>query len=196
MKSGVLLKGKEMFSFLENFFKNLAAKNGKQPEVYKIEEMSFDRDSFYGVDFKWFAVDSTGAIAQFTTGHSPIPKKVFSDKESFDQANNFFENLPNRTKAKLTTKYEKYLTPSKVGFTSPLVEAKRGLFIFEEFSEIRNEKIYTTYNPEYELYAFPLKKLNIHDLTPEIQMFLSSFVIDIEFSQNSIIDVRNYFECE
>lgn len=155
---------------------------------FELDENFFQRKQFYGWDFSWYAVDSIGSIGQFTSGYAAIPERIFYDKAEYVKIDDYFQNLPFVTKSSLSRKFEniKHLSPNV--FATPLKDATRGLYVFEEKLDRSNY---------YELCAIPDDELKIEKLPKEIQDYLSSFTIEtIQFNKTIELSILGFFECD
>lgn len=156
---------------------------------FDLDETFFNRNQFYGWDFSWYAIDSVNSIAQFTSGHLPIPTRVFFRKAEYEKVNSFFESLPFICNSWLSPAYKKIENRSVNGFATILNEAQRGISMFEEPTNSNRNF--------YHLCAVPEIYLKFEDLPEEIQNYLNFFKIDsIKFSDTEKISVTDYFICD
>lgn len=151
---------------------------------YGLDEKSFRRNYFYGIDFSWYAIDSTDSIAIFTSGHNPIPRQVFNNNIDYLKVDNFMGKLPIICNSSLSSKYK-----NSIGnYSSSLQEGKRGLYCYEEQSN-------WTY--KYDLVSLPSKELKLLDLPKDIRDYLAVFRIEkITFHEIEEIDILEFFECD
>lgn len=151
---------------------------------YENDEIPFERNQFYGTNFDFFIVDSTNSIAKFNSGYYPIPKDVFRSKSEYLKVDTFMEKLPLICNSYLSPKYK-----GAAGYySSYLLEAKKGLFSFEEQNNWTNI---------YDLFAIPSLELKVFDLPQEIRDFLNQFKIDnLRFREVKEINILEYFECD
>lgn len=152
--------------------------------LQKSEEGIFHRGFFYGIDFSWYAIDSTDSIAIFTSGHNPIPRKVFNNKLDYLKIDNFMGELPTICNSSLSSKYKKSIGD----YSLSLKEGKLGLYCFEE---------QTNWTYKYDLVSLPSKELKLSDLPKEIQDYLGLFRIEkIKFDKIEEINILDFFECD
>ena len=155
---------------------------------FELDETFFQRNQFYGWDFSWYAVDSVGEIAKFTSGHLPIPEKIFSSKSEYEKVDRFFDNLPIICKSRLSPAYERIKNHSLNGFATILEESRRGIFTFEEPSDFKDY---------YHLCAIPEIRLKLEEPPKEIQNYINFFKIDsIKFCETEQINILDFFECD
>lgn len=148
--------------------------------------MKFERKSFYGLNFAWWAVDATGAIAEFTSGGGPIPKSVFNDYTEYAKTQNFFDELPSITETFLAPSWIDEMKKRNYPFRYIEGGEQRGIYCFDE----------DDYTDDYLLLLMPKIELKLNNLPEEIQTYLTPFSFnDVVFSEQSKITLTDYFEC-
>lgn len=148
--------------------------------------MSFERSSFYGTNFDWYAVDAAGHIGQLTTGFGPMPRQLFHDESKYSRVNDYFQSRPSTGSSSLSAKARELIQRKAANFDLHLAEAKRGLFIFDE----------QDYGPWHYLCAVPARPVLVAELPDEIRDYLHLFALAYyRFGDAESIDVSGHFEC-
>jgi hypothetical protein len=111
------------------------------------------KDGAYSQEVDWLAVDNKGQLGIFTAVmNAPIPDKVKSSFENYQDLRERIELTPKATEAIVVTR-------EKGDFTAWIAYADKGLFAFD-FQDIhRTEK-----KNQYDLIAKPTRPLRIDEL--------------------------------
>ncbi len=140
----------------------------------------------YGIDYEWFASDSDGHIARFTTaGVGPLPEVVLAGLSLHVAMSDALRNLPERCLASLLVSLPK---PDDFIFC-----ATRGLFAYDYVD------IHRTINLSgcYEVLSLPGIPLRISDLPGQFHSLLQEVVIpSVRFTDLLKIDIRSFFKCQ
>jgi hypothetical protein len=147
--------------------------------------MPFQRSDFYGLDFAWFAVDETGAIAQFTTGFGPMPRQLFLDQTTYEAAADYLSRLESSCISSLTKAAMETQEQGQADYSLFREDAARGLYAYGEGH----------YGPSHNLYAIPGAPLRLDALPNMVSRFLTQFRVGIRFADHETIDVTQHFEC-
>ncbi len=149
--------------------------------------MKFERKTYYGINFSWQGVDSTGAIGEFTSGGGPIPKNVFADYSDYLKAEEFFSNLLPITQAFLTVSFIGEMKKRNKTFKYFGTKESRGIYCYDE----------DDYTDDYLLITEPKIELKLSDLPEEIQEYVKQFTFEnIVFKEQKKIKITDYFDCE
>lgn len=111
--------------------------------------MKFIRESYFGLDFSWFATDKMGQIAKLTTGYGPIPEQVFRDEAAYNEVVDFFSRLEISSEAKLGRIARARKSRGTGDYSMYIEDAHKGFFAYD----------YHGHHGPYELMALPLTPL-------------------------------------
>lgn len=146
--------------------------------------MTFKRN--IGWEFAWYAVDSIGSVALFSSGFAVVPKIVFGDEKKYLKVVDYFDNLPSSTEASLSIWFESKKHLSGNGFANQILESQKGIFAYYD-------KYYTDI---YECISVPNHEINIFQLPDFVQDFLKPFTLkDLVFAETESIKILDFFEC-
>jgi hypothetical protein len=148
--------------------------------------MSFSRADFYGLDFDWYACDSAGCLARFTTGFGPLPRKLFTDEDAYRAIADFFRSAPSVSESRLSKLAQTQQERGVGNYSQFLADASRGLFILSE----------QDYGPIHRLYASPASALSLASLPASVQKLVSKFCLTgLVFADADTVNVLEYFDC-
>ena len=111
------------------------------------------KNGAYSQELDWFAIDNKGQLGMFSAAmNAPIPDKVMSSLENYEDLKRLIELAPKITSAIVETR-------EQGNFDDWIAYAEKGLFAFD-FQDIhRIEK-----RAQYDLIARPLKPLTLDEL--------------------------------
>ncbi|MFM8536299.1 MAG: hypothetical protein ACKOEC_22420 [Acidimicrobiia bacterium] len=136
-----------------------------------------------GTDYEWFACDTDGCVAVFTTAsNGPIPTEVLRELSLVDALQKSVRSLPHRGGATMLVRL-----PRPDGF---LRFASQGLFAYD-WTAARG------LDGDYEMLARPQRPLRLADLPEEFQPLLRELTLSgVRFANATALNVRKHFACE
>jgi hypothetical protein len=149
-------------------------------------------------DIDWFAIDSIGEIAWFTSGaHGNLPSSVRKSRINLNTLRTFFEeDLAVTTESQIDSKaFDKVMLISdnpelrKSVFSWNIQVSSKGLYSFDspDFASMAEE---------YFRVSFPEQPITIQILPQKIKNILSNTVLlNVIFRENSIIRKTEYINC-
>ena len=119
------------------------------------------REEITGVEFDWFARDGAGHIGQFlAVGDNTVPQAALASEEWLERLHVFLDTLPER---------EAVNAPAG-GFDLHLAgPQQRGAYVYEALPEQPGH---------YRLVAWPRTPLSIGELSPALQGYLDTLMLD------------------
>ncbi len=152
----------------------------------------FTREAWYGLVFRWYALDREGNIGFFDAGYLPIPKIVVNDEGDYRSMHEFFANLCSATDAQIAPVLQRLRTGSGTFVETDgwHADASKGAFVFDEIEHIGKR-----YARGYLRCATPRIRLAFKELPPPIRETLSRIRFPITFSRVDELDVTQYFNC-
>jgi hypothetical protein len=151
-----------------------------------VSEITYDEE--FARDWDWYAVDSAGRIAHFTTaGLRLLPRSVKQDREAAESLIDFFERLPTGVSGwRLRKGLENDVASLKSSSSRARLEesysriASLGLFEFD------TEPIHGS-EARYFLAAIPEKPLCVTDLPDQIRVLLERTRSMVSFPETEYI---------
>jgi hypothetical protein len=148
--------------------------------------MSFAREKFYGVNWFWYAIDCEGYIGIFTSGYSPIPKAIFTDntEERYEELMRPMYQLKEDKESCLAERKQCEQESGISDYSEQLLDAKMGLFVYEGD------------DGPYELVAYSNEPIHVSNIPESTAKEISKVCFSgLRFSNASVINVEDYFEC-
>lgn len=139
------------------------------------------------LDCGWIAADREGRVGVFVTGgRGPVPRvALLPERPPVEEIEFFLGALPSFTTARVVVQLKR---------PDDFVEsAERGFFAYDWTDVHRAEREALG---SYELIAAPDKPISIKELPKEITDLLQGIVLDVSFTQERLIDVTKYLECQ
>ena len=156
------------------------------------EEIPFNREEYYGLQFRWYGFDNSNRIAQFLSGDLPIPKQLFSDELKYRELAKYFSDFNKTTNSNLIDTFARMKAKGNGDFQSSLQTAEKGLYAFHEFNIFDEGKIIEGYY----LVATPEIPLTMAELPIEIQKLIEPYYFPMSFSKTRTINVTQFFQCD
>jgi hypothetical protein len=133
------------------------------------------REGAYSQEFDWLAIDNKGQLGIFTaTMNAPIPNKVKSSFENYENLRQRIESTPKTTSAIVETR-------EKGNFGDWIAYAGKGFFAFD-FQDIHR----TDKKNQYDLIARPARPLTVDELQLPSLLADSLVRIDCDFGDGDI----------
>ncbi|VEP14097.1 conserved hypothetical protein [Hyella patelloides LEGE 07179] len=157
--------------------------------------MEFTRIGLETWDIVWFATDSQGSIAYFTSGlYGSLPDSIIASKEDWEFIADFFiEQFEENTVGQFDSDcFDKVTMP-----TDNSIEKKR--FAFSEYIEMSRKGLYSydSYDTklrygDYYRVSYPIKPLNFENLPISIPKILEKTKLNnINFKKDKNIKKNN-----
>lgn len=159
------------------------------PIIEETENAEFNRRAWYGLIFRWYAVDDIGELAVFESGYLPIPDRVFNDRRAYEMLDRHLRHRPLVTSARIAPGIR--LEHDSVGeneyFEMCQRESSKGLYFFDE-----NEQGGWISARSYHLVTVPDQPLMIEQLPTEIRMELEYYRLPVRFCEQPMLEIERF----
>jgi len=152
-------------------------------------EVEFNRHAWYGLIFRWYAVDDIGELALFESGYLPIPDRVFNDRRAYEMLDRHLRQRAPFTTARIASGFmlEHAGTGTLEYFEICKQESSKGLYFFDECDQGGWISAHS-----YHLVTIPEQPLMIEQLPAEIRMELEYYRLPVRFCEQRMLEIERF----